>query len=117
MATRRMLPHTITVFTDIGEDERYHTQYTSQVYEHVYCQGVTGSYSGERPSNPATIYLFDDATTNMANFHPLGNGKEYVVFYDASGETRPPNESMNIRRVVRRRNGTRRMWHWEVYAE
>ena len=117
MATKRMLPHTITVFTDIGEDERYHTTYSKQVYRNVYCEGITNAYSGERPTNPVTIYLFDDATTNMANFNPKGNGKEYVVFYDDQTSTSPPSAALNIRRVLRRQNGSRRMWHWEVYAE
>ena len=117
MASKKLLPHTITIFTDIGEDERYHTQYSKVVYQHVNCQGLTESYQAKKPSDPVTIYMFDHATTNVSQFQPLGNGKEYVVPYDASNLDRPPDEALNIRRVIRRKNGTRRMWHWEVYAE
>lgn len=117
MASRRILPDTITVFTDIGEDERYHTQYTKAMFKHCYCKAITGSYQSERPSDPMTVYLFDHATTNMENFHLTGNGKEYLVPYDASGEVKPPAAALNIRKVTHRKNGTRRMWHWEVYAE
>ena len=117
MATKRMLPHTVTVFTDIGQDERYHTQYTAEVYKNVYCQGITGSYSGERPSDPMTVYFFDSATTNIGTLKLKGNGKEYIVLGDMKDCQKPPQNALNIRSVVRRRNGTRRMWHWEVHAE
>lgn len=117
MATKRMLPHTVTIFTDIGEDERYHTQYESQVYQHVYCQGISESYSGERPSDPVTVYLFDSSTSNMGTLKLKGDGKEYIVIGDASDCQKPPQNALNIRRVIRRHNGTRRMWHWEVHAE
>ena len=117
MANRRVLPNTITIFYDEGEDARYHATYSSQVHKHVYCMGLTESYQGDRPANPVTIYLFDDATTNMSNLHLQGNGKEYVVPYEATGLSKPPSDALNIRRVKRCKNGTRRMWHWEVYAE
>lgn len=117
MASRRILQDTITVFTDVGEDERYHTQYTKVVFKHCYCKAITGSYQSERPSDPVTVYLFDHTTTNMANFSLTGNGREYIVPYDASDQDTPPAAALNIRRVTRRKNGTRRMWHWEVYAE
>lgn len=117
MANRRVLPDTVTIFYDDGEDERYHTTYSSQVHKHVYCKGLADSYQGQRPANPVTIYMFDDGTTNMSALHLLGNGKEYVVPYEATGLSKPPSDAMNIRRVVRRKNGRRRMWHWEVHAE
>ncbi len=117
MATKRMLPHTVTIFTAIGEDEQYHTHYETQVYKHVYCRGITESYSGERPSNPVTAYFFDSATTNILSLNLKGDGKECMVIGDASDRRKPPENSLCIRKVIRRRNGTRRMWHWEVHAE
>lgn len=117
MASRRILPHTITIFTDIGEDSQYRSQYKKSVHEFVYCKGIAESYSGEKPSNPVTVYIFDSASTNVENFSVKGNGKEYIVYRDASNEEELPSDAKCIRKVVRRRNGTRRMWHWEVYAE
>lgn len=116
MATRRVLPHTVTIWRDIGEDERYHTTYSKQTHQHVYCQGLAKSYAGDRPSNPVTIYMFDDATSNMSGFTLKGDGKEYVVPY-ACNEDQPPRSAMCVRNAVYRHNGTRRMWHWEVHAE
>lgn len=117
MATKRMLPHTVTIFTAIGEDEQYHARYEAQVYKHVYCKGITESYSGERPSNPVTVYFFDSVTTNVLSLQLKGDGKEYITIGDTSDCQKPPQHALCIRKVIRRRNGTSRMWHWEVHAE
>ena len=38
MATNRMLPHTATIFTEIGEDENYRMKYAKRVLKRVYLE-------------------------------------------------------------------------------
>lgn len=117
MANRRMLPHTVTIFRAIGEGDDFKQRYEVTVHEHVYCPELAKGYSGQKPRNGLTALLFDTATSNMESFKLEGNGNEYIAPYHAAMCGKPPSDARTIRLVRRRKNGTPRMWHWEVHAE
>lgn len=116
LATNRMLPHTATVFTEIGEDASYRMQYAKRVLKRVYLE-TEKAYQGEQPIDKITMYAFDTKTIGLAGMQLKADGNEYLVPYDASAYTKPPNDARTIRRVVRRKAGSPRMWHWEVCAQ
>ena len=116
MATRRMLPHTATVFTEIGEDEHYRMMYDVRLLKHVYCE-TSKAYQNDQPIDAICMYAFDTATEGIAGMQIKADGKEYLTPYDAHNCTKPPDDARTIRKAVRRNAGKSRMWHWEVHAQ
>lgn len=116
MATNRLLPHTATIFTEIGEDENYRMKYAKRVLKRVYLE-TEKAYQGDQPIDKITMYAFDTKTIGEAGMQLKADGNEYLVPYDASAYAKPPNDARTIRRVVRRKAGSPRMWHWEVHAQ
>jgi len=116
VASRRMLPHTATVFVNTGRNARYETEYSAYVLNHVYCKGGQ-SYQGGTPSDPLTVYMFDLTTKGIGTLVLKGDGNQYIVPYDASSSAKPPKDARIIRAVERRKAGSPRMWHWKVVAE
>lgn len=116
MATKRMLPHTATIFTEIGEDAQYKMQYAKRLLKNVYCE-TSKAYQNDQPVDAICMYAFDISTSGISGMQLKADGNEYLVPYDASAQTKLPADSRTIRKVVRRKAGSPRMWHWEVHAQ
>ena len=70
-----------------------------------------------QPIDKIIMYAFDTKTIGEAGMQLKADGNEYLVPYDASAYAKPPNDARTIRRVIRRKAGSPRMWHWEVHAQ
>lgn len=108
----------------------------------VSCRASGGSsrqYVGESPADSLILYIFDrgskithggeaqsiDETcesiffvTRSESSHVVDDGQpSYIVPYDASDKTTPPEKSHKVASVKRLYAGSPRMWHWKVTAK
>lgn len=131
MATKRMLPHTVTLYNYIGEvDDRAHYQPT--VIRHCYAPlkvGVVASNPGRRSSDSGDLYIFDGRSKA---YSPDGSARTYLPhdkwmaseekdkywtlsddgkdFYKVTDR----DDEVSIRSFSHKVAGTKRMFHFEV---
>lgn len=129
MASRKLLIHSAKLLNYLGEVDNV-AAFQETNLNHCYCPLLfgTGLSSQGRNGNDSTrLYLFDVGTTwtdtsgNTVTYLPYAKWKEladktgfwtisdkgddYIVL----GDTR-----LRIVQAIHRKNGSRRMWHWEV---
>lgn len=139
MANPRLLNDSVTVYIPIGEDVDGVMQWHVIVFNHVYAEAsisLADASKGQRPSDAIKVFIFDansqavmddyeedtatvcseifDVTLEDRSFY---DGKSYLVPYDSSSQKQPPLGSRAIKKVLRRKAGQKRMWHWEVEAK
>ena len=130
MASRRMLPDTVTLRNFIGEVNDVAT-YQDSIIKWCYCPMLFSSSvntQGKVPASNADLYIFDSGSIVMSEdgcrrtylpstewnacenkgSHWTLQEDDYIVF---SGSQRC------IRSFAYKRQGSRRMWHFEVVAK
>ena len=78
MARHRMLPHTITLFNFVGEDENYKSSYMVTILKNVHCvlhKGSVFSTIGTKPNDKADLYIFENYVIATDKD---GNKKQYI---------------------------------------
>lgn len=138
MATKRMLRDVATVFVPLGEDNEGVQSWGVYLFQNVSCRPSAGTSRNATGNNAEadniTMYIFDTistvsgggtiAATCESIFYVTRSGtaitdddtKIYIVPYDASNETEPPERSRLVDSVTRLKAGSSRMWHWKVIA-
>lgn len=133
MASRRMLPDTVTIFNYIGEVDDV-AKYQATQIKYCYCpmvDGVMADKKGKKTKDSITLYIFDStskcmdmdgairqflpchlwrllSTEDKAQYWTIGdNGKDYVI---KNGHT----EKLYFQSYSHHVNGSRKMWHFEV---
>lgn len=141
MASRNVLQDTATVFIPIEEDDFGVMRYNVYLLTHIFCRVASGTKknkTGTLPDEQIDLFIFDsgsmiskdgvdlDLASTCENIFKVTRASDfsdecvelgYVVPCDASTLVKPPSLSRRIRSVIRRKAGTRRMWHWEVHAK
>lgn len=133
MATRRILPDTVTVFNYVGEVDDAAT-YQATTIKHCYCplsEGVQADNRGKRASDRTTLYIFDSASKaydlegNQRTYLPYNHWKDLDLNSKKSfwtiGDTGRDyvlksgcDEKLYFQSFSHHANGSRRMWHFEV---
>lgn len=138
MASRNMLPDTVTLYNYAGEINDVAT-YEKTIIEHVRC-AVTKTTDldkqGKKVGDFARLYIFDKASSaksedgnekaympyddwleadNKAAYWTLGDGEDFFVAGRCE-ESIPPNQGnvFRIRSGKHLHAGSRRMWHWHI---
>lgn len=129
MASRKLLIHSAKLLNFIGEVDNVATFHETNV-NHCYCPLLSGaslSRQGRNGDDSTRLYIFDSGATmtgqdgaaakympysqwakleDKAGFWTVSDkGNDYVI---VSGI------KMRIVKAVHRKNGSRRMWHWEI---
>lgn len=140
MASRRMLPDTVTLYNYIGEKEMV-AQYSVTVLSNVFCDtdyGATASQQGKSPQDSARLYVFDSkvravsADGAVKQFLPfdewqkIDNKNEFWTFNEDGNDffvegisnCKTPRENAKPAYAITKahyfKKGTSRMWHWEI---
>ncbi len=132
MASRRILRDTVVLANYIGEVNDVATfQYTT--LKNVYCysdDGVAVDNNGRRGNDSAHLYIFDTVSIGWDN---NGNPRKYLPYelwralqdksgfwtlYDGGKDTfykvGNPEKSYRVTSFSKLKNGSPRMWHFEV---
>lgn len=129
----RMLPHFAVLRNYVGEDSGGHAAYQDSVLTSVKCEPISKSSrssTGATPQDRLRVFIFDlDSTVADEN----GVGRTFVqpeAWETMSAEERATawTATDDKDRIVydgkeylltsceRFKDGTKRMWHWEVYG-
>lgn len=136
MATKRVCPDTITVFNFLGENEQGKAMYSSAVLRNVHVHIGEGLGKTHLSNDTTRLHVFDGTVKASKPFLPYSQWKDIVnkdeywtlnpderdYFAlgkkEMNGEELPTTCTMyRINKVVRRKIGQRRMWHWRVEAQ
>lgn len=131
MATKRMLPDTVTVFNYMGEFNDV-AKWQKTVIEHCYCPvtiGANENMQGHVKGDSARLYIFDANSVAMSEhgqkrtFLPFDEWKylddktPYWTISDKGTDYFYKDGcpvKFKIKRFAHKVAGTRRMWHFEV---
>lgn len=140
MASKRMLPHTITLFNFVDEID-FKPVYEITILKNVMCnirQGIAPSTRDRNPNDSADLYIFDknveatDINGNPKVFMPLeqwNNCEDKGSYWTISTEGRDMfakgiyldkvdpteiSEATEINSALHLDAGSTRMWHWEI---
>lgn len=142
MASKRVCPHTITLFNYMGEDAEGKAQYSQTLLQFVHFRDGQGVNSGDTPADSTRLHIFDDTVLSEKGFMPYtewvalpseekpvywtisvagaeGGGTDYFAVGDhRSNSMSLPTvkELFRITDVIRHAMGRRRMWHWRIEA-
>lgn len=137
MASKRVCPHTITLFNFVGEDENGNSSYVACVLKNVHCHINEGVGSDGVANDDTRVHIFDDCVESEKTFLPHNewlalpddakahfwtlcpNGKDYFAYGSkALNGTMLPQECTLFRIILvsRRKMGSRRMHHWRIEA-
>lgn len=138
MGNSRILKNAVTVFRSLGEDSEGRMQWRRIVFERVYFEDSssrTDKSGGGHRSDPSVLYIFSErsvakegggmftAASICDQLFSNGSSRDQADFVDmymfpgiVEVEV-PPRGSLLIKKVMYRKAGSSRMWHWEVHAE
>jgi len=145
VASKRVCPHTITIFNFIGEDPEGNAMYAAAVLSNVHAHINEGMGAGDVSNDKTRVHIFDDTVECEKSFLPHGEwnalpeeekvkfwtlcpeGKDYfsqgsLQQYDPATPTNAPVTLprnvvlFRIMLISRLQMGRPRMWHWRVEA-
>lgn len=129
MASRKILQHTVKLLNYLGEVED-EARYQVTVISNCYCPlllGTTLSSQGRNGNDSARLYAFDAGTKfrnedgQDVSYIPYSEWKHleqkdgyWTISDDGNDYILAGEARLRITQAVHRKNGGRRMWHWEV---
>lgn len=140
MASKKMLPDTVTLYNYIGESDMI-AQYSITVLTNVFCDtgyGASATQQGKAPQDTARLFIFDgkvraesiggakkqflpfdewEKSNSKKDFWTL-NESEKDFFVEGISEYPTPQENHKTAYAISKahyyKKGTSRMWHWEI---
>lgn len=141
MATKKVCPHTITLFNYMGEDESGRASYSQTLIKHVHYRDGLAVASLHTPADSVRLHVFDDTAYTSKPYMDYDDwktlsmqekqvrwtlpppaqdgGSDYFGLGDLrTGDTSLPTQHplFRITKSARCQIGRRRMWHWRIDA-
>lgn len=138
MASRRVCPHTVTIFNYLGEDGDGNAEYSASVLKYVHAHIKEGIGAKSVADDETRVHIFDSTFECDKSYLPESEwlalssedkkkhwtlnakGRDYFCFGDfGSSESNLPDFNLLFRIVgfSRLEMGSKRLHHWKVVAE
>lgn len=134
VASLKMLPDTVVLYNYIGEVNDEAT-YQETVLTRCYCplnEGADLNLQGKKANNSARLYIFDAKTVARSSegtartflpYHQWKDAADKSAYWTLSDKgtdyilKQGGNTKLRVIGFAHKKNGSRRMWHYEVDAQ